>query len=238
MVMSSISACEMSRCSRMGNWMFCRTVSEENSAPCWNSTPHRRSTARRASGRRPCRDPRRGSRSSLPLGDQADDGAQQHRLAAAGAADEAEDLAALPRRATDGRARSCCRSRRRDHAHEWQERGVDMASSHPDRGKEDGEQAVEHDDEEDRLDDGGRGLPAERLRAALHAQPSVQATMPMTSAMNGALIMPTSKCVTEIASLQARDEDRRAHAAVEPGGQAARRKAPPSSRERPAPATR
>src|SRR5215475_3423246 len=31
-------------------------------------------------------------------------------------------------------------------------------------------------------------------------KPSPQATMPIASAMNGALIMPTSKCVTEIAS--------------------------------------
>src|ERR1700689_291024 len=36
------------RYSRTGNWMFCRTVSEENSAPCWNRMPQRRSTPRRA----------------------------------------------------------------------------------------------------------------------------------------------------------------------------------------------
>ena len=32
-------------------------------------------------------------------------------------------------------------------------------------------------------------------------KPSTQATMPMTSAMNGALMMPTSKVSSEIASL-------------------------------------
>src|ERR1700710_2296042 len=34
----------------------------------------------------------------------------------------------------------------------------------------------------------------------LTLSPSLQATMPMTSAMKGALIIPTSKCVTDTAS--------------------------------------
>ncbi|MGX1057063.1 hypothetical protein AB7M74_008015 [Bradyrhizobium japonicum] len=33
-VISSISRCETRRYSRIGNWMFCRTVNEENNAPC------------------------------------------------------------------------------------------------------------------------------------------------------------------------------------------------------------
>ena len=45
---SSISLCDRSRFSRIGNCTFSRTVSEENSAPCWNRTPQRRSSARRA----------------------------------------------------------------------------------------------------------------------------------------------------------------------------------------------
>ena len=40
---SSISRGDRSRYSRIGNCTFWRTVSEENSAPCWNSTPQRRS---------------------------------------------------------------------------------------------------------------------------------------------------------------------------------------------------
>ena len=52
-------------------------------------------------------------------------------------------------------------------------------------------------------------------------RPSLQATTPMTSAMNGALIMPTSKCVDRDRLPQADDEDRRAHAAIEPGDEAA-----------------
>ncbi len=47
-MISSSSRCETLRYSRTGNWMFCRTVSEENSAPCWNRMPQRRSTPRRS----------------------------------------------------------------------------------------------------------------------------------------------------------------------------------------------
>ena len=39
------AARDRSRYSRIGNCMFCSTVSEENSAPCWNRTPQRRSMA-------------------------------------------------------------------------------------------------------------------------------------------------------------------------------------------------
>ena len=62
---------------------------------------------------------------------------------------------------------------------------------------------------------------ARGLRAALHLSLRSTPTTPITSAMNGALIMPTLKCVIEIASLQPGHEDLRAHAAVEPGNDAA-----------------
>jgi len=45
---SSISLGDRSRFSRIGNCTFSRTVSEENSAPCWNRMPQRRSSARRS----------------------------------------------------------------------------------------------------------------------------------------------------------------------------------------------
>ncbi len=45
---SSSSCCDSLRYSRIGNCRFSRTVSEENSAPCWNSTPQRRSIACRS----------------------------------------------------------------------------------------------------------------------------------------------------------------------------------------------
>ena len=54
---------DRSRYSRIGNCTFCSTVSEENSAPCWNRTPQRRSIARRSARRSPCRDRRPAPRS-------------------------------------------------------------------------------------------------------------------------------------------------------------------------------
>ena len=105
--------------------------------------------------------------------------------------------------------------------------------SHSDRGEENGEQAVEHDDQEDRFHHRCRGLLAERSALPLTRRPSTHATTPITSAMNGALIMPTSKCVERDRLAQPRDEDLRAHAAVEPGTPARRHRAPPWSRGRP-----
>ena len=81
------------RFSRIGNWTFWRTVSEENSAPCWNRMPQRRAIARVPAGRA-VRAHGQELDAALPLRNQTDDGAQQHRLAAAGRADDAEDLAA------------------------------------------------------------------------------------------------------------------------------------------------
>ena len=45
---SSSKDCDKSRYSRIGNCRFSRTLSEENNAPCWNSTPQRRSIACRS----------------------------------------------------------------------------------------------------------------------------------------------------------------------------------------------
>src|SRR5215469_4269009 len=45
---SCISAGERSSCSRNGTMMFSATVSELNSAPSWNNTPHRRPKRRRS----------------------------------------------------------------------------------------------------------------------------------------------------------------------------------------------
>ena len=84
-----------SPCSRIGTWMFCATVRErEQRAVLEQDAPAARSAAARA--RRPTA--RRWPSTSIvaalrPL--EADDGAQQHRLAGARAADQRQDLAAL-----------------------------------------------------------------------------------------------------------------------------------------------
>ena len=92
---SSSSRCDSSRYSRIGNCRFSRTVSEENSAPCWNSTPQRRSIACRSASVAAAEIDAEHLDGAGALRQQADDGAHQHRLAGAGAADEAEDLAAI-----------------------------------------------------------------------------------------------------------------------------------------------
>ena len=75
--------------------MFWRTVSEENSAPCWNRMPQRRSTARRCVRSRGIEIDAEHFDAAADLGHETDDGARQDRLARAGRADKAQDLAAL-----------------------------------------------------------------------------------------------------------------------------------------------
>jgi len=65
-----------------------------------------------------------------------------------------------------------------------------------------------------------RGLSAERLGAALDAEPLAAGDDAIRRAMNGALMMPTSKLVTTPPHA-ARDEDRRPHIAIELRHQAA-----------------
>ena len=69
------------------------TVREENRAPCWNSTPQRRSIALRSAGDSSSRFSPNTSIVPGALRHEAEDRAGQHRLALAGGADEAEDLA-------------------------------------------------------------------------------------------------------------------------------------------------
>ena len=47
---------------RIGAWMFCLTVSPENKAPCWNSTPQRWPTRRRSAAVSPSSARRRSAR--------------------------------------------------------------------------------------------------------------------------------------------------------------------------------
>ena len=81
--------------SRIGASTFCCTVSAEKSAPCWKSTPQRRLTASRSASDAvedvDAEDPDRAGRRAV----QPDDRAQEHRLAGARAADDAQHLAAV-----------------------------------------------------------------------------------------------------------------------------------------------
>jgi len=93
-MISSSRRCDTLRYSRTGNWMFWRTVSEENSAPCWNRMPQRRfdRTAQRGIGG--VEIDTEHFDAAGDLGHEADDGARQDRLAGAGGTDKAQNLAA------------------------------------------------------------------------------------------------------------------------------------------------
>ena len=99
---SFISRSDTGRYSRIGTWMFWRTVSEENSAPFWNSTPHRRSRSRWVARSQVSRSMPHTSTVPARLGRRPRMVRIKHRLAAAGGADEAEDLA-LPDVEVDAR---------------------------------------------------------------------------------------------------------------------------------------
>ena len=89
------AARDSSRYSRIGNCRFSRTVSEENSAPCWNSTPQRCSIAWRSASEACARSTPNTRMLPCAARQQTDDCAHEHRFAGARAADEAEDLAAI-----------------------------------------------------------------------------------------------------------------------------------------------
>src|SRR6185312_16728915 len=98
--------------------------------------------------------PEHGDRAAA-LGQEPDDRAHQYRLAGAGAADEAQNLAAIDVEVDavehEALAEADLDAARLDHRLPRLAVARDHGS-HPDRGEEDGEEAVEHDDEEDRLD--------------------------------------------------------------------------------------
>ena len=139
----------------------------------------------------------------------------RHRLAAAGSAHNAEDLAS-PRghRERDDRSRHGGESRLPDHARV--SANCCFALPHryiPIDAKNTAQQPVEHDHQEDRLNHRGGGTFATRhfpSPATLAAGDDAD-----HQRYNGALMMPTSKWVTETPSW--RHEDGQPHAAVEPG---------------------
>src|SRR4249920_1905866 len=150
--------------------MFSRTVSEENNAPCWNKTPQRLSRARASSGVAvsrstpmtlmwPCRFGIRPmiarSRTDFP----PPDAPTKPRIS--------------PRRTSSERRSSTIflpNPTVRSLTEIADCSTVATIRSHPDRGEEDSEYAIENNDQEDRLHHGGRSLQAQRFGASLHAQ--------------------------------------------------------------------
>src|SRR6476620_12341169 len=96
-----------------------------------------------------------------------------------------------------------------------------LPPSHPDRSKEDGEQAVEHDHEEDRLHHRRRGLQSERLRAALHQQPFGAGHHPDHQSHERGLDHANFEMAERDSVFQPRNIDLRTHAAIEPSNDTA-----------------
>src|ERR1700723_3220927 len=158
------------RYSRTGNWMFCRTVSEENSAPCWNRMPQRRSTPRRARASAASRSIPNTSMRPLVLGTipmmvrvstdlPAPDGPTNPKISPRLTSRlRPSSTLVLPNCTEMSRTRMMASA-------------GSGAMSHSDRGEEDREHAVHDDDEEDTLHNRSGGVLAERFGAALHREP-------------------------------------------------------------------
>src|SRR5947209_138578 len=91
----------------------------------------------------------------------------------------------------------------------------------PDRGEEHREQAVEHDDEKDRLDHRGGGVQAERFRAALDLEALDAGHDPDHQRHERRLDHADLEGVERDRLLEAREKHVRIDAAVAPGDQRA-----------------
>src|SRR6201996_1333616 len=175
-VISSSNRCETLRYSRTGNWMFWRTVSEENSAPCWNKMPQRRSTPRRALASAASRSIPNTSMRPRVFGTRP----MMVRVSTDLPAPDGPTKPKISPRLTSRFSPSSTRvepnctviSRTRMMASVASAaRSVTGVMSYPDRRKEDREHAVHHDDEEDALHHRRRGVLSQRFRAPFDGEP-------------------------------------------------------------------
>src|SRR5436309_3884049 len=169
-VISSSSRCETFRYSRTGNWMFCRTLKDENKAPCWNRMPQRRSTARRSAPLAASRSTPNTSMVPDVLGTSpmmvrvstdfpAPDGPTKPRISP-----RLTSRSSPSRTLVDPNCTAMSRTRMMAFC-------TSAAMSHSDRGEKDREHAIHHDDKENSFHHrGGRVLP-KRFGAALHRKP-------------------------------------------------------------------
>src|SRR5262249_40390127 len=198
--------------SRIGNWTFWRTVSDENRAPCWNRMPQRRSVARRSRSLAP---PKSAPNTSI-VPDRLGTRPMMVRISTdLPAPDPPTKPRISPRNTSSDRWSSTVaplnpttRSRTR------------MTASLPacaialftDRREEHGEEAVHHDHQEHRLHHRGGGVQAERLGAALHPQPLGAGDEPDHQRHERRLDHADREMIDGDRVFQARDEDFRADA--------------------------
>src|SRR4030095_9594585 len=93
--------------------------------------------------------------------------------------------------------------------------------SHPDRGEKDGKKSIEHDHQEDGLDDGGGGLEPEGLGAALDLETLGACHDADCESHEGRLDEADLDMRERDRLPQPGHEDFRAHAAVEPSNETA-----------------
>src|SRR5450432_3230669 len=124
------------------------------------------------------------------------------------------------RRATDDRSRFAGGSLPRDRGREWQAVLTIGPSSHSDRRKEYGEDAIEHDDQKDRLDHRDGGLLAQGFRAALDPQSLAARNDANHQRHERRLDHSDLEVRHRHGFMKPCDEYRRAHPAVEPRDQA------------------
>src|SRR3954463_7050286 len=169
MVISSSRRSDRAWYSRTGNWIFCRTVSEENSAPCWNRIPQRRSTPRRAWASAASRSIPNTSMLPESLGTRP----MIVRVSTDLPAPEGPTKPRISPRLTSRLSPSstfvvpnCTVTSRARMMASW----ISTAILHSDRCKEDREHAVHHDHKEDALHHRRGGVLAERFGAAFDGQ--------------------------------------------------------------------
>src|SRR5262249_4442849 len=219
-MISSSSRCETLRFSRTGNWMFWRTVSEENSAPCWNRMPQRRSTARRVAGSATSRStpntcmrppPLRTRpiivrvRTDLPAPDGPTKPKISPRLTSrlSPSSTRVEPNCTVMSRTLMIASEFCC------------------AILHPDRREEDRKNAVHDNDEEDAFHDRRGCVLAKRFGATLHGKTLDTSDDPDHSGHDGRLDHPDNEMVDRYRIAQTQQKSFRIDATIEPSHQTA-----------------
>ena len=198
--------------------MFCRTVRLENSAPSWNRTPQRSPIMSRSCGLSLSRSWPNTSIVPALLGDEPEDGARQHRLAGARGADEAQNLAAIEVE-IEAVHDELIAEAHLEAAHA--DDGLALAgmfaglASIVDRREEHREQAVHHDDHEDRLDHRSGYVAAELLGRAVHPHALDRGDDADHHRHERRLDEADHECVRADRVLQARNVDDGRHAAID-----------------------
>src|SRR5215469_12173824 len=161
---SCISAGDKSSCSRNGTMMFSATVSELNSAPSWNNTPHRLPKRRRS----PCP----GRPSSSPKTAIVPAAADVKPTIVRSRTDLPDpDAPTMPSTSPDRKSKVASRSKTRPSARVARPRTrttAAAAGSESDCIEEDREERIEDDDQENGLDHGLRRAAPDAFGAAGH----------------------------------------------------------------------